>query len=165
MTVDLRFHSPQSRPNRASANCWRFRGPDRRPSPPQCCILFNQLIFNTPKILWFLGRAERLNTINQATGNFYHNEVVVRLTQKTETVNHTGLSIAISCTQSDWQLSALTQICLFFASMAGTFATVYNMTPGVTRPWTSVVTRVLCWIAPSSHPSGEWSQGVQINQS
>ena len=138
--VDLRFHSPQSRPNRAS----------RRPPPLTRLVLpslvscrfhgvseyledfvaqidvplldavtiafFNQLIFDTPRILQFLSRAERLNTINRATVVFFNNEVVVRLSQKIQTanhaVNHTGLSVAISCTQSDWQLSCLAQVCV-----------------------------------------------------
>ena len=77
---------------------------------------FNQLIFLTPQILQFLSRAERLDTINQATVVFYDYEVVIRLSQKTETVshtvNHTGFSMAISCTQSDWQLSSLAQVCI-----------------------------------------------------
>jgi hypothetical protein len=77
---------------------------------------FNQLIFHTPHVLQFLSRTERLNTANQATVVFFNNEVVIRLSQNTVAVNHTvnrpGLSIAISCTQSDWQLSSLARVCV-----------------------------------------------------
>jgi hypothetical protein len=76
-------------------------------------IFFNQLLFHTPQTLQFLSRAERLNTINQATVVFLNNMVVIKLSQKTETTdNHTGLSVAIASSQSDWQLSSLAQICV-----------------------------------------------------
>ena len=134
--VSLRFHSPQSRPKSTS----RRRPPLTRvvlPSLVSCrfhgvgeyledfvaqidvplldrfeIIFFNQLLFHTPQILQFLSRAETLNTINQATVVFLNDMVAIILSQKTETVNHTGLSVAISCTQSDWQLSSLAQICV-----------------------------------------------------
>ena len=139
-TVNLTFRSVQPRPNQAS----RRPPPLTRvvlPSLVSChfhgvseylegfvaqidvplldvvtIAFFNQLIFNTPQLLQFLSRAEGLNIINQATVAFFHNEVVIRLSQKTETADHTvdytALSVAISCTQSDWQLSSLAQICV-----------------------------------------------------
>ena len=75
-------------------------------------IFFNQLLFHTPQFLQFLSRAERLNTINQATVVFLNNMVAIKLSQKTETVDHTALSVVIACTQLDWQLSSLAQICV-----------------------------------------------------
>jgi hypothetical protein len=134
--ISLRFHSPQPRPN------WTSRRPPPLtrvvlPSLVSCefdgvseyledfvaqidapllntvqIIFFNQLLFHTLQVLQFLSRAERLNIINQATVVFLNNEVVIRLPQKTKTANPTGLSVAIACTQLDWQLSSLAQICV-----------------------------------------------------
>ena len=130
--VNLRFRSPQPRPNGTG----RRTPPLIRvvlPSLVSCqfdgvskywedfvaqidaplldsvdIIFFNQLLFHTPQVFQFLGRAERLNTTNQATVVFLNNMVVIRLLQKTET----RFSVAIACTPLDWQLSSIAQICV-----------------------------------------------------
>jgi len=137
-TVDIEFHSPRSRPNRtnrrpppltrvvlpALASC-RFQGVSEYLEDFVAQIdvpllndfavtFFHQLIFSNPKTLLFISRAEniKIRESDQATVVFSGNLVVVRLSQHIETVNHTGLSITISCTHSDWQLSALAQVCV-----------------------------------------------------
>jgi hypothetical protein len=72
---------------------------------------FNQLIFHNPQILQFIGRAERLKACNQATVIIDRSRIVVRLSQQAETANNSNLEISILCTQTDWQLSSLAQIC------------------------------------------------------
>jgi len=74
---------------------------------------FNQLMFNNPQTLQFISRAERIKVSNRATVILSLDTIVLKFSQKTETVNHTGLEIVISSTQTDWQLSSLAQICVW----------------------------------------------------
>ena len=74
---------------------------------------FNQLMFNTPQTLQFTTRAERIKASNRATVILSLDNIVIRFSEKTETVNHTGLEMAVSSTQTDWQLSSLAQICVW----------------------------------------------------
>jgi F-box-like len=133
--VELEFHSPRSRPNRArrrpppltrtvlpSLASFRFQGVSEyledfvaRIDVPLlsgvAISFFNQLIFHNPQILQFIGRAENLKACNRATVIIDSFRIAVGLSPKTETANDPRLEISISCTQTDWQLSSLAQIC------------------------------------------------------
>ncbi|KAI0288913.1 hypothetical protein BC826DRAFT_651389 [Russula brevipes] len=68
---------------------------------------FNQLIFNTPRLWSFIGRAEKLRSRNEAQMVFTRNYIKLYLM----TAGRMGVELTILCRVSDWQLSSLTQIC------------------------------------------------------
>ena len=76
--------------------------------------LFNQLIFDTPRIHQFLGRAEQFEPPNQANVIFDTRDVVVSLSPPMTIVDpeeDAGVLFRISCTDLDWQLASMTQVC------------------------------------------------------
>ena len=72
---------------------------------------FNQLIWHNPQFLRFIGCAKQLRSSNYAELIFYGHFAMIRLFQKTGTVDHVTLGLAVSCRPLDWQLSSLAQIC------------------------------------------------------
>jgi hypothetical protein len=72
---------------------------------------FNQLMWHNPQFLQFICLAKQLSSSNYAELIFYKHFAMVRLSQRTGTVDRATLELAISCTPLDWQLSSLTQIC------------------------------------------------------
>jgi len=130
-TFDLRFQSPRSRPDRGS----------RRPSPPTHSVLptlkyfkfrgvseyledlvapvdapildrlhitfFHQLIFDTPQLTQFISRTPHFRPQDEARVTFFNSAVVFTLPG----IFDGELELGISCRQSDWQLSSLSQIC------------------------------------------------------
>jgi hypothetical protein len=69
---------------------------------------FHQLIFNTPQLASFICRARKLGTHNEARVVFSDWDVSVTLPTFDGALE---LELGISCRESDWQLSSLTQIC------------------------------------------------------
>ena len=75
---------------------------------------FNQLIFDIsqfPHFTNFINRIEKLEQLDQANVTFWNESAEVALSLKTETVRHISLVLEISCTQADWQLSSIAQLC------------------------------------------------------
>jgi hypothetical protein len=75
---------------------------------------FNQLIFDTPLLGHFIGRAEQFKAPLEALIVFWHDNVEVGLYQRNVNSFHevlTVLSLEISCRPSDWQLSSVAQLC------------------------------------------------------
>jgi hypothetical protein len=68
---------------------------------------FNQLIFDTPELAQFIDRTPNFKTHHEARVEFSHSSVRVTFRQTYDGV----LELAISCSQSDWQLSSLAQVC------------------------------------------------------
>jgi len=68
---------------------------------------FNQLLFHTPRLSSFIGRAEKLRSQSQARLTFDNGFVNLSGT----TAGRPRLNLAILCEASDWQLSSLTQVC------------------------------------------------------
>ena len=127
----IRFESPQSRPDRNT----------RRPHPQTLTLLpvltqlefkgvgdyledlvaridaplldkldivfFHQLMFNTPQLARFISRSPKLKTHDGAHVFFYTESVLVSFPQTFSG----SLNLAILCSQSDWQLSSLAQVC------------------------------------------------------
>jgi hypothetical protein len=69
--------------------------------------LFHQLIFDSPRLTQFISRTPKFKTHNEARVFFSDSDVSVSFPQTFEGT----LELAISCSQSDWQLSSLEQIC------------------------------------------------------
>jgi hypothetical protein len=70
-------------------------------------IFFHQLIFDTPQLTQFIGRTPKFKAHVEARMIFSDQAVLVTLPQTLDRV----LKLAILCSQSDWQLSSLAQVC------------------------------------------------------
>ena len=130
-SLDIAYESPRSRPDRKSRSPppstrtllpvltkLRFRGVSEyledlvaridTPLMNECHItFFHQLIFDTPLLAQYISRTPKFKTHNEARVFFSASAVSVTLSQ---TVNE-ALELAISCSQPDWQLSSLAQLC------------------------------------------------------
>ena len=129
----IRFESPQSRPDRKT-RCphphpqtrtllpvltqLEFKGVDEyledlvaRIDAPVLgkldIVFFHQLMFNTPHLAQFISRTPKLKTHDGAHVFFYTESVLVSFPQTFSG----SLNLAILCSQSDWQLSSLAQVC------------------------------------------------------
>jgi len=74
----------------------------------------NQLVFDTPRFHQFLSRAEQFESPNRADVTFDTRNVVVSLSPSMTIVDpeeDAGILFRISCTDLDWQLSSVTQVC------------------------------------------------------
>jgi hypothetical protein len=72
--------------------------------------LFHQLILNTSQLTQFIGRTPMLRAHNEARVAFSDLSVSATLSRTFDEV-FSQLKLAISCRQSDWQLSSLVQVC------------------------------------------------------
>jgi hypothetical protein len=70
-------------------------------------VFFHQLMFNTPQLALFISRTPKLKTHDRADVFFFTKSVLVSLPQTFSG----SLNLAILCSQSDWQLSSLAQVC------------------------------------------------------
>ena len=75
---------------------------------------FNQLVFDTPQLSQFISHTKTFSILHQADLVFHSDFVEVRLTGQAGEASSRTLVLGISCTQSDWQLSSLTQVCVSF---------------------------------------------------
>jgi hypothetical protein len=76
-------------------------------------VLFNQLIFDTPRLFQFISHAENFSSPNRAQLIFDNRYVTVRLYPNEGTVHHKHCEfmLAVSCPVSIWQLNSLAQVC------------------------------------------------------
>jgi hypothetical protein len=72
---------------------------------------FNQIIFDISQVSRFMEHTKNLKAFNHADIVFSSHSVEVKLYLRSGTIDRTILSMGISCGVSDWQLSALAQIC------------------------------------------------------
>ncbi len=73
--------------------------------------LFNQLIFDTPRLCDFIGRTETFEAPHRADVVFYGYHAQVILFRQEGTAYHKILELGVSCAASDWQLSSLAHVC------------------------------------------------------
>ncbi|KAH9972672.1 hypothetical protein BJV74DRAFT_799030 [Russula compacta] len=134
-TLRLEFDSPRSGPDRASRRLppltrtplpaltsLRFKGVsdyledlgsqiDAPLLDDLSIFFFNQLIFHTPQLHQFISRTEKLNTFDEADVNLDDQSAGMSLFLLTGAVDRARLTLGISSSESDWQLSSLTQVC------------------------------------------------------
>jgi hypothetical protein len=73
--------------------------------------LFNQIVFDTPQLLRFIGRTPNLKALNKACVAFQVDVVKVQLSSiSSQTSPYEGLNVKISITDLDWQISSLEQV-------------------------------------------------------
>jgi hypothetical protein len=73
---------------------------------------FNQLVFDTPQLRYFISRAENFKSLHHAEAPFHDDHVGITLLPNAMH-NHDGvrLHLQILCKPSDWQLASLAQVC------------------------------------------------------
>ncbi|KAH9963193.1 hypothetical protein BC827DRAFT_1194019 [Russula dissimulans] len=138
-TLELEFHSPQSRPDQRSRHpppltgvvlpsltSLGFQGVSEYledlvaqidiPLLDQFSVtFFNQLIFDISQLPQFLSRMEKFKLLNQANIVFNSHWATVCLTRQPRTATHGTLGLSILCRKQDWQLSSLAQVCGSFS--------------------------------------------------
>ena len=72
---------------------------------------FNQLIFDIPQLPQFMRRLNKFEAFDQAYLLFQSLYVQVRLSPQAGTADEANFKLKISCKPSDWQLSAVAQVC------------------------------------------------------
>jgi hypothetical protein len=72
---------------------------------------FNRLMLDTPLLHHFISRTETLQAPHRAEVIFYTFGVEITLFQAQGALDREMLKLGISCKSSDWQLSALAQVC------------------------------------------------------
>ena len=135
-TLYLGFHSHRSRPERATRRPppptrtllraltnFQFKGVSEyledvaiRIDAPLLNVVqitfFNQLVFDVSQLSKFIGRTEKLRTLDHADLFFRRRSVEMKLHPQTNPgVGRTMLAIGILCRELEWQFSALAQVC------------------------------------------------------
>jgi len=84
---------------------------------------FNDIFFDTPQLIQFIGRTLKFNPPNDAHVAFDTGEASFRL--QSQSSNFEDVRVTISCGEPDWQLSALAQICTSFFPFLSATETLY----------------------------------------
>jgi len=84
---------------------------------------FHQVIFHTPQLAQFISRTPQLKLRDEARVTFYSRTAVVTL--PSPQMRHRFLELKISCSQSDWRLSSMAQICSSFLSLISSLERLY----------------------------------------
>ncbi|KAH9981966.1 hypothetical protein BJV74DRAFT_887208 [Russula compacta] len=134
-TLNLGFHSPRSRPDRASRHppltravlpaltqLW-FQGVSEylddlvaRINTPSLRMLeivfFHQLVFNISHLPQFISRTEVFDVLNEAYIVFHRDFAQLRGSWQKNTAVQRVVAVGILCKESEWQLSSLSQACI-----------------------------------------------------
>ena len=69
---------------------------------------FNQIVFDTPRLIQFIGRTPMLKLLEKARVVFRDRAARVKISSQTP--NYGELEVEILCRESDWQVSSLEQV-------------------------------------------------------
>ena len=147
-SLELRFRSPKSRPNRAN----RHPPPLIRTTLPALrkfffygvseyledfisrvdaplldevdITLFHQLTFDVSQLHQFIGRTETLSALNIVNVTLDDEHITVELSPQILVYSCPRISLSTSCKGSDWQLSFLAQACISLSPTLSTFETL-----------------------------------------
>ena len=72
-------------------------------------VFFNDIIFDTPQMIRFIGRTRISSALKNA--HITLRDGVARVTFRSQIYGHVELKVEISCEGLDWQLSSLEQVC------------------------------------------------------
>jgi hypothetical protein len=73
--------------------------------------LFNQIVFDTPQFIQFIGRTPTLKLLEKAHIAFDSHDRSVRVHLSSQTPEHRSLSVDVSCIMFDWLVSSVEQVC------------------------------------------------------
>lgn len=85
---------------------------------------YNQLIFDTPLLHHFIRRTEKLMEHKYARVVFNRHSVEIRLSPEMGTGLSQGLRLEILCTEPDWQVVSMAQVC---CSLSATLQTMERL--------------------------------------
>ena len=71
--------------------------------------LFNQIVFETPQFIQFIGHSPILETFEKAIVVF--SKYAARVRFSSQTSGHGTLNMTIPCIELDWQVSSMEQVC------------------------------------------------------
>ncbi len=94
---------------------------------------FNDIFFDTPQLIQFIGRTLTFKPSNEAYVGFLSDRALFVL--RSLASNFEEVQVRISCRESDWQLSALAQICTLFLRFLSTTETLYIHEFGLGVDW------------------------------
>jgi hypothetical protein len=148
--LELRFESPRSCPDSASR---RLPPPTRSVLPVLTYFLFkgvcdyledlvayidaprlnklevtffNQIVFDTPQFIQFISRTPKLETFEKANVVFrYGAEASATVHLLSRTSGHGHLTVTIPCTELDWQVSSMEQVCTLCLPPLSTLEDIY----------------------------------------
>jgi F-box-like len=134
-TLWLFFESPQSRPDPAhqrpppptrsvlpNLKIFRFKGDSEYVEVVMAHIdaprlnylfiaLFNDIIFDTPQLMQFISRTLTVKALEKAYIAFEGNAATVELSSSLTSSKYEYLEVIISCSELDWQVSCIGQVC------------------------------------------------------
>ena len=93
---------------------------------------FNQILFDTPQLGEFISRTSALNTPEEARVIF--EDVGARVDFSSRASNYQDLTVRILCEKSDWQVSALEQVCTWCLPPFSSFEGLYISEDQYRRP-------------------------------
>ena len=93
---------------------------------------FNQIIFDTPQLVHFIGRSPTLRAPKKAHIDFNSEAIIVNSPSQTSVYG--AFSVEILCRASEWQLSSLEQVCTSFLPLLSTLEDLYFLTDRVNPP-------------------------------
>ena len=85
--------------------------------------LFNQIVFETPQFIQFIGHSPILETFEKAIVVFSKYAARVRLSSQTS--GHGTLNMTIPCIELDWQVSSMEQVCTSCLPLLSTLEDLY----------------------------------------
>ena len=130
--LSLRFRSPRSHPDRAFRRLppttrtvlpilthFSFNGVCEylddlvaRIDAPRVNLditFFNDIVFDTPQFVQFIGRTPTLKVLKAARVVFRDHAAFINFSSQTS--DYTSLEVKVSCRELDWQVSSLEQVC------------------------------------------------------
>jgi hypothetical protein len=94
---------------------------------------FNDIFFDTPQLIQFIGRTLTFKPSNKASVGFIGGSALFVL--RSLASNFEEVQVTISCRELDWQLSALAQICTLFLRFLSTTESLYLFELALTVDW------------------------------
>lgn len=94
---------------------------------------FNQIDFDTPQLAQLISRTSTFKAPNEAS--VFFRDSAASVTLLSQTAVHEGPEIAISCRESDWQLSSLAQVCASSMPLLSTVEKLYIQSVPWPGPW------------------------------
>ena len=86
-------------------------------------IFFNDIVFDTPQLVHFIGRIPTFSALKKA--HLVFSDIMAWIHFSSETSGYGGLDVEIYCREFDWQISSLQQICTLSLSLLSKLEDLY----------------------------------------
>ena len=119
---ESRRPSPSTRPLFSALSGFRFSGVSEYLEDLVACIdapqlsnlyitFFNDIVFDTPQLIRFIGRTPVSRALEKAHVTFWNHGACVNFSSQTSGYEFGPFRVEISCGGLDWQVSSLEQVC------------------------------------------------------